>query len=191
MVMVEDRRDIFEIMNTIQDHQITIWNSVPAIMDMVVENADKSFINSSLRLVMLSGDWIPSVCLIRCGCIYGCIGNKLGGATEASIWSIYYPIDEIKEGWKSIPYGMPLANQRFYVLNYEMQLCPIGVTGELFIGGTGVAEGYMTDEEKTKAAFVTHPQFGRLYRTGDYGALRIDSERQQVYIEFQAEKIIK
>ena len=83
---------------------------------------------------------------------------------------------------------MPLANQRFYVLNYEMQLCPIGVTGELFIGGTGVAEGYMNDEEKTKAAFVTHPQFGRLYRTGDYGALRIDSERQQVYIEFQGRK---
>jgi amino acid adenylation domain-containing protein len=189
MVMVEDRRDIFEIMNTIQDHQITIWNSVPAIMDMVVENADKSFINSSLRLVMLSGDWIPIGLPDKVRLHFTDASViSLGGATEASIWSIYYPIDEIKEGWKSIPYGMPLANQRFYVLNYEMQLCPIGVTGELFIGGTGVAEGYMNDEEKTKAAFVTHPQFGRLYRTGDYGALRIDSERQQVYIEFQGRK---
>ena len=135
MVMVEDRRDIFEIMNTIQDHQITIWKSLPAIIDMVVENADKRFINSSLRLVMLSGDWIPIGLPDKVRLHFTDASViSLGGATEASIWSIYYPIDEIKEGWKSIPYGMPLANQRFYVLNYEMQLCPIGVTGVLFIG---------------------------------------------------------
>ncbi|XKK19357.1 AMP-binding protein [Bacillus sp. CB102A.1] len=76
--------------------------------------------------------------------------NSLGGATEASIWSIYYPINEINPEWKSIPYGMPLANQKFYVLNYAGQVCPVEVEGELYIGGIGLAQGYKNDDTKQK-----------------------------------------
>ncbi|KST63435.1 hypothetical protein BC008_13310 [Mastigocoleus testarum BC008] len=95
---------------------------------------------------------------------------SLGGATEASIWSIYYPIDKVNPNWKSIPYGKPLSNQQFYVLNELMEPTPVWVVGELYIGGIGLALGYWGDESKTNARFITHPVTGeRLYKTGDLG----------------------
>ncbi|MGZ3240265.1 MAG: thioesterase domain-containing protein, partial [Burkholderiaceae bacterium] len=95
---------------------------------------------------------------------------SLGGATEASIWSIYYPIDQHDSNWVSIPYGRPLANQSWHVLNDSGKDAPTWVPGHLYIGGIGLALGYWQDKEKTDAAFVTHPHTGkRLYRTGDLG----------------------
>ncbi|PGR02385.1 hypothetical protein COA25_31385, partial [Bacillus cereus] len=99
------------------------------------------------------------------------------------MWSIYYPINEINPEWKSIPYGMPLTNQKFYVLNYAGQVCPVEVEGELYIGGIGLAQGYKNDDIKTKNAFIEHPTFGRLYKTGDHGVLR-----KEGYIEFLGRK---
>ena len=100
---------------------------------------------------------------------------SLGGATEASIWSIIYPIDEIDSEWRSIPYGKPLNNQRFYVLNDQLEPCPDMVTGNLYIGGTGVALGYMNNEELSKSAFIIHPKTGEyIYKTGDLGRYMYD-----------------
>jgi SagB-type dehydrogenase family enzyme len=95
---------------------------------------------------------------------------SLGGATEASIWSIIYPIGTVGAGWKSIPYGRPMVNQTFHVFNDAWEPCPVWVAGHLFIGGIGLAQGYWRDEEKTRASFIEHPKTGeRLYRTGDQG----------------------
>ena len=63
---------------------------------------------------------------------------SLGGATEAAIWSIYYPIDINTTYKNSIPYGKPLANQYFYVLNKELELCPDWTIGDLYIGERGL-----------------------------------------------------
>lgn len=148
------------------------------------QQTGNQFLNTSLRLVLLSGDWIGLSLPER---IKRRFSNaavvSLGGATEASIWSIYHPVTEIKPEWKSIPYGRPLANQRFFVLNYEMESCPVGVQGELYIGGAGLALGYYNDEEKTREAFLQHPALGPLYRTGDYGVFR-----REGYIEFLGRK---
>lgn len=140
--------------------------------------------NPDLRLVMLSGDWIPLNLPKKIKRIFS--NSKiisLGGATEAAIWSIYYPVIEVAEEWKSIPYGFPLANQKFYVLDENRNLCHIDSIGELYIGGIGVANGYLNDVEKTKNAFIEHPIFGRLYKTGDFGKMK-----KQGYIEFCGRK---
>lgn len=178
LVLVKDQKDIRQLADTLSAQKITIWNSVPAIMDRVGSEIKVQGIsreNHDLRLVLLSGDWIPlhlpetvkqlfpAAKLISCG-----------GATEASIWSIYYPIDEVMPQWTSIPYGMPLANQQFYVLNQQMDYCPLEVSGELYIGGSGVANGYLNDPEKTSHSFIHHPELGYIYRTGDYGVLHRD-----------------
>ncbi|HHU52055.1 MAG TPA: AMP-binding protein [Firmicutes bacterium] len=157
---------------------------VSAANDSKQENELTTGLSNDLRLVLLSGDWIPVKLPERIE-EYFCQAKivSLGGATEASIWSIYYPIDQVKEDWVSIPYGMPLANQKFYVLDYEHRLCPVGVPGELYIGGLGVAEGYLNDPEKTRNSFIHHPKLGRLYRTGDYGILHKNG-----YIEFLGRK---
>ena len=154
-------------------HNVTIWNSVPALMEMLVEhlNQAKTPIPASLRLIMMSGDWIPLSLPDRIRALTPSARMmSLGGATEASIWSICYPIERVDPAWKSIPYGRPMVNQRFYVLDSCLQDRPDHVPGELYIGGIGVALGYWRDEEKTRAQFIRHPETGeRLYRTGDWG----------------------
>jgi SagB-type dehydrogenase family enzyme len=152
----------------VSQHQVTVWNSVPALMQMLLS---ESLTDSYLRLVLLSGDWIP---LDLPKLIKKELGNlniiSLGGATEASIWSILYPIENVDSHWQRIPYGRPMANQKFYVLNEELQSCPIRVVGDLYIAGIGLATGYWQNEEKTKASFIIHPQTEeRLYKTGDLG----------------------
>jgi non-ribosomal peptide synthetase component F len=128
LVMVWDQKDVNDIVNVLDRHGITFWNSVPAIMDMLVENLDGCYTNSSLKNVLLSGDWIPVGLPDRIRRHFPVSEvTSLGGATEASIWSIFYPIKEVCGEWKSIPYGYPLANQTYYVLNYEKELGPVGV----------------------------------------------------------------
>ncbi|MCE7004694.1 amino acid adenylation domain-containing protein [Kibdelosporangium philippinense] len=161
----------------VADQRITVWNSVPALMELLVEHAEREGTDiSSLRLVMMSGDWIPPTLPDRIRALAPRAELvSLGGATEGSIWSIFYLIGHVDPSWTSIPYGRPLTNQQFHILDRGMCDVPVGVPGELYIGGAGVATGYWKDPERTAAAFVTHPRTGaRLYRTGDLGRYRSD-----------------
>ncbi|MCI7406581.1 methyltransferase, partial [Desulfovibrio piger] len=92
----------------------------------------------------------------------------MGGATEASIWSNFHETGPDDARWASVPYGRPLANQAFAVLDDRLQPRPDWVAGDLYISGDGLALGYWNDPEKTAGAFLPagdgHP---RLYRTGD------------------------
>ncbi|WP_437931313.1 amino acid adenylation domain-containing protein [Sorangium sp. So ce291] len=162
----------------VREEGVTVWNSVPALLQLALDAApagEPAPDLASLRLVMLSGDWIDLKLpeRIRAASPAARIVS-LGGATEASIWSILHPIDGgVDPRWRSVPYGRPMANQRVYVLDKALEPCPVGVAGELYIGGVGVALGYWRDEARTAARFVahpTHPAIGeRLYRTGDLG----------------------
>ncbi|HZB94544.1 MAG TPA: amino acid adenylation domain-containing protein, partial [Herpetosiphonaceae bacterium] len=154
-------------------HQITLWNSVPALMELLAGYIEQHPPRTPLplRLILLSGDWIPIGLPARLQELLPQAQlTSLGGATEASIWSILYPITQVDPTWTSIPYGTPLRNQQWHVLDAALQPRPDWVPGELYIGGVGLAQGYWRDEEKTAARFITHPQTGeRLYRTGDLG----------------------
>ncbi|MBW4676163.1 MAG: amino acid adenylation domain-containing protein [Desmonostoc geniculatum HA4340-LM1] len=157
----------------IQQHQVTVWNSVPTLMQMLVEYAASQCdeLPNSLRLVLLSGDRIPLNLPTQIKSLWENIQIvSLGGATEASIWSILYSIAKIDPTWNTIPYGRPLTNQRFYVFNQALTECPVWIPGQLYIGGVGLAQGYWHDQKKTNASFIIHPQTKeRLYKTGDLG----------------------
>ena len=166
-------RDPAHWLEQMHRHHVTVWNSVPALLSLLVEHARASAAGSmpDLRLALLSGDWIP---LMLPDAARRVAPNaqliSLGGATEGAIWSICFPIQEIDPTWRSIPYGCPLHNQSVVVLDSDLEPCPTWVAGELYIGGAGVALGYMSDPERTAAQFVVHPVTGeRLYRTGDEG----------------------
>ena len=167
----EGRRDPSHWYKLMLKHGVTIWDTVAALMQMLVEYQAGRPLNTPLRLVMMSGDWIPLDLPDRIRQIWSeAAVMSLGGATEASIWSIHYPVTTVEPTWNSIPYGKPLSNQTFHVLNERLEPCPIWVTGQLYIGGIGLALGYWQDEEKTKASFFTNPNTGeRLYKTGDLG----------------------
>jgi pyochelin synthetase len=153
---------------------VTIWSSVPALASLWAEVAERRGIElPALRLVMLSGDKVPLVLpdAVRRVAPSARVVS-LGGATEASIWSILFPVDAVDPGWRTVPYGHPMVNQPWEVLDRHGRPCPTWVPGELCIGGLGLAQGYWRDAAKTAAAFVPAGGGGRLYRTGDLGRYR-------------------
>ncbi len=98
------------------------------------------------------------------------------GPTETTIWS---SLSQITPDGEAISIGRPIANTQMYVLDPEQQLVPVGVSGELYIGGTGLARDYLNRPELTAARFIRHPfsntAGARLYRTGDLARYRADS----------------
>ncbi|MFI6294958.1 amino acid adenylation domain-containing protein [Nonomuraea sp. NPDC050790] len=160
----DERRDAARWAELVAEHQVTVWNTVPALLDMLL-TADRGSLGS-LRLAMVSGDWVPLDLSERLSqAAPGCELIALGGATEAAIWSNYCPVPaKTPPEWVSVPYGRPLANQCFRVVDGLGRDCPDWVTGELWIGGAGVAKGYRGDPETTAAKFTDG-----WYRTGDLG----------------------
>jgi pyochelin synthetase len=153
----------------IDRHGVTVWNSVPALMQAWLDGAGTA--RPPLRLILLSGDWIPVTLpdAVRARCP-GAELVSLGGATEASIWSVWHPIRDVPPACVRIPYGKPLANQALHVLDDRLDECPVWTIGEICIGGAGLARGYWADPVRTAERFIVHPRTGqRLYRTGDQG----------------------
>jgi non-ribosomal peptide synthase protein (TIGR01720 family) len=152
---------------------VTIWNSVPALFEMLVEHArgGDATAFAFLRIALLSGDWIPVTLPQRAWTLNPELQLvSLGGATEAAIWSIFHEIEASDTASVSIPYGEALENQKVYVRDHNLGVRPDWSIGELYIGGVGVARGYYGDPERTAERFVTDPGSGeRLYRTGDLG----------------------
>ena len=154
-------------------HRITIWNSVPALMQAWLDRPWPGG-RAPLRLVMLSGDWIPVTLpdAVRARCPDADVVG-LGGATEASIWSVFHRIGKVPAEWVRIPYGRPLANQTMHVVDARLADCPDWTVGEICIGGDGLARGYWGDPDRSAERFVCRPGTGvRLYRTGDQGRRR-------------------
>ncbi|MDO7929874.1 amino acid adenylation domain-containing protein, partial [Pseudomonas sp. KFB-139] len=125
---------------------------------------------AQLRYLIVGGDVLdPSI--IAQVLKHGAPQHLLNGygPTEATTFSATHEIKAVGEG--SIPIGKPLANTRLYVLDARQQPVPLGVTGELYIGGDGVALGYLNRAELTEQVFVADPfsndPAARLYRTGD------------------------
>ncbi|MGG7163384.1 amino acid adenylation domain-containing protein [Clostridium ihumii] len=152
-------------------YDITLWNSVPFLLEMLISNAkEQDVCMNTLRKVLLSGDWIgidlparlklfaPNASILA-----------MGGATEASIWSNYFEIEKpLPKNWISIPYGQPLKNQAYRVVDSKGRDCPNWVSGELWIGGQGVAKGYVGDNNLTESKFKYFRE-RKWYKTGDMG----------------------
>jgi pyochelin synthetase len=170
-------------LSMLKNFGVTIWNSVPALAQLVFEYAklnNRIDQLSAVRAYLLSGDWIPVGLPGNIKAISNAKVLALGGATEASIWSIYYPYEKLNRSWRSIPYGYPLTNQKIYILDDCLNHRPNNVPGEIYIGGIGLANEYWNDEEKTSNSFVIHEFIeGRIYKTGDWGVMRDDG-----YVEF-------
>lgn len=172
------RKDPEHWAELIERNQITIWNSVPAMMEMLMEYAEShQTLLTSLRLSFLGGDWIPINLPDR---IHKCVNIgmqvvSVGGPTETTLWNIWHVIGEVKSDWKSIPYGRPIANARYYILNHKLEECPDWVPGLMYCGGFGLTKGYLNDKIRSEEKFIIHTKTGeRLYCTGDMGRYMTD-----------------
>ncbi|HVR29034.1 MAG TPA: amino acid adenylation domain-containing protein [Thermoanaerobaculia bacterium] len=179
----EDDRDPALWTRLVRRHGITIWHSVPALLVLLVEHAERRRDGAlgSVRLALLGGDWIPLTLPDRLRALAPRARFvSMGGATECSMDSTLYEVARVDPSWRSIPYGRPMANQTAYLLDDDGHLVPPGTTGELYLGGIGVAWGYLGRPELTAERFVPHPYPSypgeRLYRTGDLARLDAGGE---------------
>jgi epothilone synthetase B len=176
MPAADRRRDPAHWVELMNREKVTIWNSVPAFLEMLVEYLERhpdraSITPHTLRWAILAGDWIPVTLPDRLQALVEEVQViASGGPTETTIWDIWYPIGKVEPHWKSIPYGTPMQNTQYFILDEAFQPRPDWTPGEIYIGGIGLARGYWRDEEKTQSRFVIHPQTGeRIYRSGDLG----------------------
>lgn len=160
---------------------VTFWNSVPALMEMLVlylELTRREQRVRSLRNAVLGGDWIPVALPPRITAICPDIRlYSIGGPAEAVVWAARYPIERVDPAWTSIPYGRGVTNQELHILDEQLRPCPVWVAGEMYvISDVGLARGYWRDEERTARQFVVLPSGRRGYATGDLGRFLPDGE---------------
>jgi amino acid adenylation domain-containing protein len=100
------------------------------------------------------------------------------GPTENTTFSSWYWVQDVPQGTINLPIGCPISNTQFYVLDQNLQLVPLGVPGQLYIGGDGLAQGYLNRPQLTQEKFIPNPfsnqPKARLYKTGDLVRCRVD-----------------
>ncbi len=171
-----------ELKEIIVKERITFWDSVPTTIQYLVNALGESwshYIQEDVRVVFMSGDWIPVALPDKIKRFFpNARVISLGGATEGTVWSIFYPIEETMQNQKSIPYGKPMDNNYFYILDKDQNPVPECIIGELYIGGVGVARGYINDNERTKISFIKNKflndEHEMMYKTGDIGRMMPD-----------------
>ncbi|MHB2052591.1 amino acid adenylation domain-containing protein [Pseudomonas sp. VEM90] len=169
-----DHRDPARLVELIHQHDVTTLHFVPSMLQAFVLDAQVASC-SGLKRIVCSGEALPVDAQQQVFAKLPQAGlYNLYGPTEAAIDVTHWTCRE--EGADTVPIGQPIANLATYVLDAELNPAPLGVIGELYLGGEGLARGYHRRPALTAERFVTSP-FGageRLYRTGDLARQRVD-----------------
>ncbi|MFV0535704.1 MAG: amino acid adenylation domain-containing protein [Cumulibacter sp.] len=170
-----DHRDADAWVEAVRTHGVTGWVSVPAMMEMALERAHTGDLDS-LRTVILGGDWVsPALVSTLWREAPEAHIRSIGGPTETTVWNIWHPVTDEDLDGSSIPYGAPIPNTAYRVLDQRGYDRPAGVVGELYCSGVSLARGYWRDPARTATSFVHDAESGeRMYRTGDLGYVRSD-----------------
>lgn len=169
MAEPEAHRDSSQLVETIIREQITILQLVPS--QLAASLAESRFRECrSLKHLFCGGEALSAELVNRCTTLLpGIKIVNLYGPTEAAIDSTFHVCGHGDRG-SAVPIGKPIANARVYVLDKQLRPVPVGVPGELYIGGRGLARGYWRQEELTREKFIPNPfdnRQSRLYKTGD------------------------
>jgi amino acid adenylation domain-containing protein/thioester reductase-like protein len=167
-----------KLQQAIQHYQLTVMFVTAALCDQLVNQNNKVF--AGLKCLLAGGDALtPSTMATLQADIKTRPGKIVNGygPTEATTFAVTYNIPSNYSAVHSIPIGRPIANTQLYILDSHRHPVPIGVLGELYIGGTGVARGYLNRSELTQERFIENPFATetdktqginlKLYKTGD------------------------
>ncbi len=162
-------RDSAYLVKLIGEQHITVCHFVPSMLRVFLEEAEVGRCGS-LRHVICSGEALPFELQERFFALLSCELHNLYGPTEAAVDVTYWTCRRGSER-KVVPIGKPVANTQIYILDRLLQPVPIGVPGELYIGGVQVGRGYHNRPELTAERFISDPYSrspgARLYKTGD------------------------
>lgn len=176
-------RDPRKIIAAVERHRVTVMHFVPsmlgAFLDQLEEQSDSMRRLTSLHTVFCSGEALTPALVERFNRVFGAIGVprlvNLYGPTEATVDVSYFDCPSAGRV-DAVPIGKPIDNTTLLVLDERGKPCPVGVPGELNIGGMGLARGYRGRDDLTAAVFVADERVpgGRRYRTGDLARWRAD-----------------
>lgn len=165
VVNEEQRKDAEKLTTYIKENKINIATLPPSYIALLdIEDL------RGLEILITAGE-APDYEIIKPYLKYGTYFNAYG-PTEVSICGSMFKMPESNtQMYCNIPIGKPIANVKIHILDQYNKLVPVGITGEICIGGTGVARGYLNREELTNQKFIKNPfeTSGRLYKTGDLG----------------------
>ncbi len=179
-------------------HDVTVWNSVPAMMGMLLAYAEASDegLAGRLRLAFLGGDWIPVTMPDRLRRLApGVEVVSVGGPTETTLWNIWHRVGAVDPDARSIPYGRPIANTRYHVIGEGGVERPLWVPGQLWVSGIGVTPGYLDDEPASRAKRGAHPRSGEaMWATGDLGRRLPDGDieflgRRDLQVQIHGQRV--
>lgn len=182
--------------NLVDRYKVTLWSSVPAIVDMLFSVAQKEQLQS-LRLIAQGGDYIkPSLIAKLKEQLPNARLFSLGGPTETTIWSIWHEINE--QDQEIIPYGKALENNRYYILDENLKPCQMGEVGTMYMTGLNLSNGYLLDGEIYYKDFVEIQVSGNetqtAFRMSDQGYFREDGNiifagREEGYLKIKGVRI--
>jgi amino acid adenylation domain-containing protein len=173
----EGHKDPRYLRKLIDENKVTTLHFVPSMLQSFLDQCQPGDC-SSLRHVVCSGEALPVALQRQCfDCLAGATLSNLYGPTEAAVDVTAWECER-DDSSSVVPIGHPISNIQMYLLDDRMQPLPIGVAGEIYIGGTGVGRGYLNRPELTAERFVPDPFSTdtkvRLYKTGDLGRWRPD-----------------
>ena len=163
-----DARRDYSLPALIKRHQVTHLQCTPSLARMLLLNPQAKEALGSLRVLLVGGEAFPLPLAEELAGVVAGRTLNMYGPTETTIWSTTYEVRGVEP---QIPIGRPVANTQIYILDRQLQPSPVGVQGELYIGGDGLARGYLNHPELTAGRFIPDPfgarAGGRLYHTGD------------------------
>ena len=165
-------QDDFSIAAQLRRHAVTHLQCTPTMAQLLVEDPEAAAALGGLEVMLLGGEALPPALLSALRRHTPARILNMYGPTETTIWSA---VAQVEAGAAVSPVGGPIANTRLYVLDDDEGPVPLGVAGELWIGGAGVARGYWKRDDLTEERFRPDPfHSGRMYRTGDLVRQRPD-----------------
>jgi acyl-coenzyme A synthetase/AMP-(fatty) acid ligase len=168
----EGETEDYSLPAQVRRHQVTHLQCTPSMATMLIAQEETRAALGSLRTLMIGGEAFPAALAAELTTVTPAEIINMYGPTETTIWSSTHRVNG-DTGPVSI--GRPIANTTFQILDRNLQPVPLGVPGELYIGGDGVVRGYLNREELTTERFVPdRAGAGRLYRTGDLVRWRED-----------------
>ncbi|MFP2934479.1 amino acid adenylation domain-containing protein, partial [Pyxidicoccus sp. 3LG] len=168
--------DVELLGSVLQQHGITTLHLTSGLFSQVVDLKPESL--RGVRQLLTGGDVVSSPHVRKVVETLGIPVTACYGPTESTLFTSTYRMTDVAQVSPSIPIGSPIANTQVYVLDGHMQVVPPGLPGELYIGGDGLARGYLSRPDLTAERFIPNPFSAtpgeRLYRTGDNARWRQD-----------------